>query len=141
MRFQNIVVTVNTTDAGSEVSLTYPEHVSRMVGAFVRGLPMDDENQEEWSQHLENIRTQTQSASRRAIASLVLGIVGIMGCGLITGIVALVLGRAELKAIDAGESPAVGKGYAKAGLIMGWISVGLTILAVLIGILIGVFEQ
>ncbi len=61
-------------------------------------------------------------ASSRAVAALVLGILGIQ-CGLIPGIVGLVLATQELAAIEAGQSPAAGKGMATGGKILGWISV------------------
>lgn len=39
MRLQNIVVTANSIDVGSEVVITYPEHAKRMVSAFLSALP------------------------------------------------------------------------------------------------------
>lgn len=71
-------------------------------------------------------------ASGRAIAALVLGIVSLVACGCFAGIAALILAYGELKAIDAGQSSPAGRGYAKAGLIMGWISIGLSILGAII---------
>lgn len=67
-----------------------------------------------------------------AIASLVLGILSIVGMGPLTGIPAIITGAMALK------NPA-GKGMATAGLIMGGIStvfVLLVIFVVIIGILV-----
>ncbi|HSS51309.1 MAG TPA: DUF4190 domain-containing protein, partial [Thermoanaerobaculia bacterium] len=50
-----------------------------------------------------------QSASTNAIVSLVLGILGVICCGLMAPI-AWYLGNQELKAIQAGSSPAAGDG-------------------------------
>lgn len=61
---------------------------------------------------------QQQSASTTAIMSLVFGILGVICCGLM-GPIAWYLGNQELKAIQAGTSPAAGDGLAKAGMILG----------------------
>jgi len=96
---------------------------------------MDDESRQEWFQQLEDRARRNQGASGRAIASLVLGILSLIGCWFLAGIPALILAYGELKAIDAGESSPAGRGFAKAGQIMGWISIGLTVIVVIIGIL------
>ncbi len=59
-----------------------------------------------------------QSASTQAITSLILGILGVICCGLMAPI-AWYLGSQELKAIQAGLSPAAGDGLARAGMILG----------------------
>lgn len=71
--------------------------------------------------------------SGMAIASLVCSILGIMMCGPCTAIPGVILGHIALGKIKRGE--AGGKGMAQAGLIIGYIIVGLTVLAVL-GILV-----
>jgi hypothetical protein len=63
---------------------------------------------------------QQQSASTNAIVSLVLGILGVICCGLMAPI-AWYIGSQELKAIQAGSSPAAGDGLARAGMILGII--------------------
>ena len=63
-----------------------------------------------------------QSASTNAIMSLVLGILGVVCCALIAPF-AWYLGNQEIKAIQAGSSPAAGDGLAKAGMILGIIGV------------------
>jgi uncharacterized iron-regulated membrane protein len=59
--------------------------------------------------------------SNKGTIALVLGIIGIVCCGLL-GPVAWILGRQELNAIAAGQSPASGEGVAKAGMILGIIA-------------------
>ena len=73
---------------------------------------------------------QQQSASTQAITSLVLGILGIICCGLLAP-VAWYLGSQELKAIGEGRSPIAGEGLAKAGMIMGIIGSILLVLSML----------
>ena len=68
-------------------------------------------------------------ASGRAIASLVLGIIGI-NCGLLPGLIGLVLAYQELAAIERGESPEAGRSIAVGGKIIGFINLGLLVLAV-----------
>ena len=62
-----------------------------------------------------------QKTSNKGTISLVLGIVAIVCCGLL-GPVAWILGKQELNAIAAGQSPASGEGVAKAGMILGIIA-------------------
>ena len=64
-----------------------------------------------------------------AIVSLVLGILSFFGCSCLTGIPAIIFGNMALKDIRATGQE--GEGLAKAGLILGWISVGLAVLVIL----------
>jgi len=73
-------------------------------------------------------------ASSRAVTALVLGLVG-LNCLWPLGIVAIVMGQQEIAAIDRGESAPKGRSLAKGAVIIGWIGVGLTALAVLVGII------
>ncbi|MEZ5330512.1 MAG: DUF4190 domain-containing protein [Thermoanaerobaculia bacterium] len=67
-------------------------------------------------------------SSGRATTSLILGILGVVCCGLLAP-VAWYLGSQELQAIAAGQSPAAGEGVAKAGKILGIIGSVLLILS------------
>lgn len=60
-------------------------------------------------------------ASRRAVASLLLGILSVTMIlfGFVVGIPAFFLGRAEERAIRQGRAPAAGGTYAKVGWISG----------------------
>lgn len=74
-------------------------------------------------------RAQSGPASTRAIAALVLGIVG-LNCGFLPGIVGLVLSVRELAAIDRGEAPDTGRSLARGARVLGWINVALLVIAV-----------
>jgi uncharacterized membrane protein YjgN (DUF898 family) len=73
---------------------------------------------------------QPQSSSNQAITALVLGILGIICCGLLAPI-AWYLGNQELLAIREGRSPAAGEGLAKAAKILGIIGTVLLVLSLL----------
>lgn len=65
-----------------------------------------------------------------AVASLVLGIAGIVVCPLICSILAVIFGnqaQAKIRLDPALE----GEGMAKAGIILGWIGIGLAALGIL----------
>lgn len=71
--------------------------------------------------------------SSKATTSLVTGIIGILCCGLL-GIVAIVTGKQATT-----EAAAVGypqPGNAKAGIILGWIAIGLMIVGLVVWILL-----
>lgn len=64
----------------------------------------------------------SQSASGRAIAALILGILSIVSsCGPVTGIIAIVLANQELRDIRNGMAPEAGKTLSQIGLWTGWI--------------------
>ena len=70
------------------------------------------------------------ASSSQAVTALVLGILGIVCCGLLAPI-AWYLGNQELQAIRQGRAPATGEGLAKAAQILGIIGtilMGLTVL-------------
>lgn len=57
-----------------------------------------------------------------AIASFVCGLIGVVTCTLITGIPAVICGHMALKAMRDLSKPVGGRGFAVAGLIMGYVS-------------------
>ena len=73
---------------------------------------------------------QSQSSSTQAIVALVLGILGIICCGLLAPI-AWYLGSQEVRAIQEGRSPVAGEGLAKAAKILGIIGTVLLVLSIL----------
>ncbi|MFB3894755.1 MAG: DUF4190 domain-containing protein [bacterium] len=73
-------------------------------------------------------------ASGQAITSLVLGILGLICCGILAPI-AWILGSSELSKINTGISSPEGKGYATAGKILGIIGTVLLVLGMLWAIL------
>ncbi|MCE7972992.1 MAG: DUF4190 domain-containing protein [Leptolyngbya sp. PLA1] len=67
----------------------------------------------------------------RGTVILVLGILGLVVCG-ICGIVAWVMGNADLREMDAGLMDPAGRGTTQAGKILGMISVGLMALGIVL---------
>ncbi len=77
--------------------------------------------------------------SGKAIAAMVLSIVGLVTC-FVLGIVGIILGHSALTDIRASAGQIGGDGMAKAGIIIGWINVGLAVIgvfAMIVIILIG----
>lgn len=69
-----------------------------------------------------------------AIASLILGILGIITCPVILSIPAIILGNQAQQKIR--QDPSLeGEGMARAGLILGWVGVGLGALGVVFAII------
>ena len=71
-----------------------------------------------------------EKKSNRAMTSLILGILGIICCGLLAP-VAWYMGSEELKAIRAGTAPAQNETTAKVGMILGIIGSILLILTLI----------
>ncbi|MEO5853959.1 MAG: DUF4190 domain-containing protein [Nocardioides sp.] len=71
-----------------------------------------------------------QGTSSKAVWSLVLGILGILCCGFITGIPALLLGRSAQREIA--QTGQGGAGMAKAGFILGIIAIVFTVIQVIL---------
>ena len=66
----------------------------------------------------------------KAIASLVLGIVGLTGLPFVCSILAVIFGRSARREIaTTGEG---GEGLATAGIVLGWVGIVLVLLAVLV---------
>jgi len=74
----------------------------------------------------------------RGVLILVLGILGLIMCGIFTGIPAWIMGKNDLKAIAAGEMDPAGQGLTKVGYILGIISVALTAIMVVVGVVAAV---
>jgi hypothetical protein len=79
---------------------------------------------------------QSQGASGRAIASLVLMLLAFFTCGPFLSIPALILGKQELDAIRLGQAPRAGETLAKIGFYGG---IAITVLYCLGGLLYGLF--
>ena len=69
--------------------------------------------------------------SGKAVASLVCSIAGFMFCFFVGQIIGIVLGNSALTDIRASRGRLGGDGLAKAGIIVGWIGLGIDILIVL----------
>jgi hypothetical protein len=72
--------------------------------------------------------------SGKAVAALVLGILGLVSCQL-AGVAAIVLGNQATEEIAASGGRLGGEGMAKIGVILGWVAVALLVLGIL-GILV-----
>lgn len=71
-----------------------------------------------------------------AIAALVLGIVGIAGIPLVPSILALVFGYKAREEIDRSGGVEQGRGLAVAGIVLGWVGVGLVALVAVVAIIV-----
>lgn len=73
-----------------------------------------------------------QSASGRAIASMILSLVSIVaGCGPFTSVPGMILGKMEMNAIRDGQAPRAGEIFAKIGFYTGLVVTALSGLALL----------
>ena len=72
------------------------------------------------------------ATNSKAIWSLVLGILGLVCCGFLAGIPALILGNSAKKEIAASGGAQSGAGMAQAGFVLGIIAIVLGVLGVLL---------
>lgn len=68
----------------------------------------------------------------KAVWSLILGIIGIWPLFLVASIPALVLGYAGKREIDRSGGMERGRGLAIAGIVLGWIAVGMLLVFILL---------
>ena len=78
----------------------------------------------------QNMNYTVLPTSTMAIVSLIAGILGFMGLPILASIVALWTGYAARKETRAVPPRASGDGMATAGIIMGWIQIGLGVVAI-----------
>ena len=78
----------------------------------------------------QNMNYTVLPTSTLAIVSLVAGILGFMGLPIIASIVAILTGYAARKETRSVPPKAMGDGMATAGIIMGWIQIGLAVIAI-----------
>jgi len=77
----------------------------------------------------------SEGTSGNAVASLVLGIVGLVIFPLVPSILAIVLGRSAKREIQ--QRPGLGgEGMATAGVVLGWVGVALIVVAVVLFVLL-----
>jgi hypothetical protein len=77
----------------------------------------------------QNMNYTVLPTSTLAIVSLIAGILGFMGMPIIASIVAILTGYAARKETRAVPPRASGDGMATAGIVMGWIQIGLGVVA------------
>lgn len=74
--------------------------------------------------------------SGKAVVSLVFGIIGFILLPLIAGIVAVIVGYSAKSDIRKGAGALKGEDMATAGIILGWVNLGLTVIGICIGVVI-----
>jgi hypothetical protein len=74
----------------------------------------------------------SQASNGKAIAALVLGILGLVACPLVCSILALVFGYQGRGEIDRSGGWQSGRGLAVAGIVLGWVGIALTVLIVIV---------
>lgn len=79
--------------------------------------------------------------NQKAMWSMILGILGLICCGFLAGIPAVILGNAARKEILAAGGAQTGEGMAKAGVILGWIAIALGVLGLIIAVTTGAFSS
>jgi hypothetical protein len=79
-----------------------------------------------------------QPQNGKATASLVLGILGLVILYVIGPILALVFGHMAKNEIEASNGAQGGSGAATAGIVMGWIGIGLALLYLVLVLIFGV---
>ncbi|MGB1816048.1 MAG: DUF4190 domain-containing protein [Rubripirellula sp.] len=101
---------------------TYPNKSSRFLtkGILVSNNPY---------QNPPGANFQQELPQGMAVASLVTGILSLTICGLFTAIPAIICGHIGVKQADRGE--ASGRSMAMAGMIMGYVSLALYLLAII----------
>lgn len=65
----------------------------------------------------------TPQTNKKALWSMILGILALVLCGLVAGIPALILGNGAKKEIAMSGGAQTGAGMAQAGVVLGWISI------------------
>lgn len=78
--------------------------------------------------------------NQKALWSMILGILSLICCGIFTGIPAIILGGSAKREVGASGGAQSGLGMAKAGVILGWISVAWSIIVVIILVTSGGFS-
>lgn len=78
----------------------------------------------------------TPKTSGKAIVSLVFGIIGFIMLPLIAGIVAVIVGYSAKSDIRKSAGALKGEDMATAGIILGWVNLGLTVIGICVGVVI-----
>lgn len=71
-------------------------------------------------------------SNKKAMWSLILGIVSLFCCGIVTGVVAIVLSQQAKREIEASGGMQSGAGQAQAGFILGIVGIALTVLGLVV---------
>jgi hypothetical protein len=79
------------------------------------------------------------TSSGKAVAALVLGILGLVSCGPLAAIPAIIVGRSAQREIDASGGMLTGRSSATVGIVLGWIEVGLMVVGAVVVALVYAF--
>jgi hypothetical protein len=71
------------------------------------------------------------ASNQKALWSMILGIVSLFCCGVITGVVAVVLAQQAKREIAASGGMQRGAGQAQAGFVLGIIGIALTVIGLI----------
>lgn len=77
-----------------------------------------------------------QQQNQKAMWSMILGILGLVCCGIFTAIPALILGNMAKQEIAASGGRQSGQGMAQAGFIMGIVGIVLSVLGIVVWVVI-----
>jgi uncharacterized protein DUF4190 len=72
------------------------------------------------------------AANKKAMWSMIMGILSLICCGVVTGVVAIVLSQQAKREIAASGGMQTGAGQAQAGLVLGIIGVALTLIGLIV---------
>ena len=91
-----------------------------------------------WTENRAPAAAPKPPTNGKATASLVLGILGLAILYLIGPILALVFGHLAKNEIEASNGTQGGAGFATAGIVMGWIGIGIALLYLVLVLVFGV---
>jgi hypothetical protein len=80
----------------------------------------------------QKVYAQSPPTSNMALASLILGILGWLMLPIVGSILAIVFGHAALGEIDRADGQIGGRGLAQAGLILGYVALGIAVLSIVL---------
>jgi hypothetical protein len=105
--------------------------------------PQQPPRQGNWQQMPDGqwVQAPGTGSSGKATAALVLGILGLVFCPFVCSIAALVLGYQARSEIDRSGGLQGGRSNATAGIVLGWIGIGLVIAGILLIGLLAAFSD
>jgi hypothetical protein len=108
----------------------------RIARALPPHYPEDDEEEVE-----DRPRRKQPGTSGKAVASMILGVLGIVPCSVFAGIPALVLGLLGLSEVRASGGRLRGRGLAITGVVLGSLSLVLGIVAIPVALIFPAFQK
>jgi len=87
------------------------------------------------------LRVATVNNNGKAIASLVVGILGLTSCPIVASVIALVLGYQARREIAGSGGWQTGDQLAKAGVIIGWVGIVIYVVLFIVILIIAIFAS